>query len=1013
MREVGVIAEFGAGEVLPPPEPHFGEGFVAGYGKPVRFGDYRRRFLRAQLRARHHCSHRAGAEGEGGGARLDPAAVVHRNGAATHEAAGFVPVGDAVAHEDQFAHPRCGSFRRRSHGNTAGPIRHRRCGQRPSPRLFGRFSSATCTVRLMRYCLLAAPYGCYYRRSVAPEQGRLRFLGEKGGAGNGLRPLPRMCLKQRIRKTMNGNAVDDRLSAARRHLATLRQRAGRGRNQAAVLEEALDGLAAALEALRTSEAQTRAILATAADAIITIDDRGRIESFNPAAAGMFGYSAEEAIGKNVSMLMPSPYREEHDGYIARYLGTGEARIIGVGRELTALRKDGSEIPVEVAVSPVRVGRRRSFTGVLRDISARKRAASRLTLQHAVTQVLAGSASLSVAAPMILRAVCETIGWQVGEFWRVDHSADLIRLDTVWHSPGLAAAAFVASTQQLAFPPGRGLPGEVWASGQALWTRDLAAAPIFVRQGGARELGLRGAYAFPIRTVQATLGVMVFFGRDALEPAADWSQTLDAIGRQTGDFIERKRAEAAMRRSEARFRSIIASNPDGIVVVDPDGIVRFVNPAGARLLGRAENELLGQPFGAPLVSGEATEVDIVRPDGRPGIAEMRVVATEWEGESVGFASLRDITDRRIAEQALRESEARFNAFMSNSPTPAWIKDAAGRYVYMNPALEGFFGVGAAECVGRTDFDILPASVAGALRGNDATVLREDRTIEVAESVPGADGEEHDFVMFKFPVTDEGGRRYVGGIGLDITARRRAEAEVRDLQKAAQQRERLADIGAIAAQIVHDLGNPLAGISMQAQLLVRRAERDPSQPLEGVRASLERILGEVRRLDVLIKEFMEFSREQRLDLQPVDLMRFLQEVRDLWRPVAAARDINLTLDADDRLPQITADEYKLRRVFDNLVKNAIEAIDRGPGRVGIRVVHLEPDTVQILVSDTGPGIPEAVQVFRLFETTKMHGSGIGLAVAKQIVLAHRGSISFGPQQPRGTVFRVELPVIGPMP
>ena len=71
------------------------------------------------------------------------------------------------------------------------------------------------------------------------------------------------------------------------------------------------------------------------------------------------------------------------------------------------------------------------------------------------------------------------------------------------------------------------------------------------------------------------------------------------------------------------------------------------------------------------------------------------------------------------------------------------------------------------------------------------------------------------------------------------------------------------------------------------------------------------------------------------------------------------------------------------------------------------------MQILVSDTGPGIPEAVQVFRLFETTKVHGSGIGLAVAKQIVLAHRGSINYGPLQPRGTVFRVELPLIGPMP
>lgn len=822
-----------------------------------------------------------------------------------------------------------------------------------------------------------------------------------------------MCLKNMFRETMKAKAVDDRLNAARRHLATLRQRAGRGRERGAILDEALTELAATLDALRTSEAQTRAILTTAADAIITIDERGRIESFNPAASRMFGHTAEEAIGQNVRMLMPSPARDEHDEYIARYLTTGEARIIGIGREVIAVRKDGTGFPVEVAVSAVRVGRRRTFTGVLRDITARKRADSRLALQHAVTQVLAASMSLGNAGPSVLRAVCEAVGWQVGELWRVDAAGGVIRLETVWHPETLAATVFVTSTRQLAFPRGRGLPGEVWATGEPKWIPDVTATPMFVRQGVARDLNLHGALAVPIRTAHAILGVMVFLGTGGQEPTADWIETLDAIGRQSGDFIERKRAEDATRRSEARFRSIITSNPDGIIVIDPAGMVRFINPAGAALLGRTEREVLGQPFGLPLVSGETTEVDIVRPDGRPGITEMRVVAAEWEGEGVCFASLRDISDRRVAEQALRESEARFNAFMSNSPTPAWIKDGDGRYVYLNPSLESFYGVAAAQCVGRTDFDILPASVATALRANDATVLRENRTIEVAEIVPGVDGELHEFVVLKFPVTDQRGRRYVGGIALDITARRRAEAEIRELQKTAQQRERLADIGAIAAQIVHDLGNPLAGISMQAQLLVRRAERDPSQPLESVRASLERILGEVRRLDVLIKEFMEFSREQRLDLQSVDLVRFLQEVRDLWRPVAAARDIALTLDAGPDLPSITADEYKLRRVFDNLVKNAIEAVDRGPGHVGIRVVHGAPDTVQILVSDTGPGIPEAVQVFRLFETTKVHGSGIGLAVAKQIVLAHRGSINYGPLQPRGTVFRVELPLTGPMP
>lgn len=123
--------------------------------------------------------------------------------------------------------------------------------------------------------------------------------------------------------------------------------------------------------LRESEAKMRAILETAVDGIITIDDHGIVEVFNPAAERLFGYSAAEVIGKNVNMLMPSPYREEHDGYIQNYLRTGEKKIIGIGREVVGLRKDGTTLPMRLAVSEVRLGERRLFTGIVRDITEQK------------------------------------------------------------------------------------------------------------------------------------------------------------------------------------------------------------------------------------------------------------------------------------------------------------------------------------------------------------------------------------------------------------------------------------------------------------------------------------------------------------------------------------------------------------------------------------------------------------------------------------------------------------------
>ena len=129
-----------------------------------------------------------------------------------------------------------------------------------------------------------------------------------------------------------------------------------------------------------SEARLRAILHTAVDAIVTIEASGAIESVNPAAERMFGYGRGELTGRNVSMLMPAPWREEHDRYIARYLRTGEARIIGIGREIEAQRKDGSVFPVDLAVSEVRLPGRRLFTGIIRDLTERREMEERARLR---------------------------------------------------------------------------------------------------------------------------------------------------------------------------------------------------------------------------------------------------------------------------------------------------------------------------------------------------------------------------------------------------------------------------------------------------------------------------------------------------------------------------------------------------------------------------------------------------------------------------------------------------------
>lgn len=131
------------------------------------------------------------------------------------------------------------------------------------------------------------------------------------------------------------------------------------------------------ELVEVQTSSIKAIVNTAADGIITIDQKGVVLSFNGAAERMFGYGAEEVVGRNINMLMPQPHRDAHDGYMARYLATGEARVIGIGREVAGRRKDGSVFPLYLAVSEVEIGAERHFTGIVRDISQQKEAEAEL------------------------------------------------------------------------------------------------------------------------------------------------------------------------------------------------------------------------------------------------------------------------------------------------------------------------------------------------------------------------------------------------------------------------------------------------------------------------------------------------------------------------------------------------------------------------------------------------------------------------------------------------------------
>jgi PAS domain S-box-containing protein len=315
-------------------------------------------------------------------------------------------------------------------------------------------------------------------------------------------------------------------------------------------------------ALRASEALKTAILETALDAIVTIDQGGRILDFNPAAEKMFGHTRDEVLGREMAeTIIPSRLRERHRLGLARAVATGEDTIVGRRIEISALRKDGEEFPVELAITRIRVNGAPIFTGHIRDITDRKQAELRRATQLAVTRVLASAPNMAEATPQILRAVCEQLEWDVGTIWRIE-GAELRCMD-VWHGDKPRYEEFERATRASSFGYGVGLPGRTWATGEPQSIPDVVLDTNFPRAPLAHHVGLHGAFAFPIRLGGQVIGVTEFFSRNIRHPSTEMLEMFSTIGGQIGQFIERQRAENAVRELNADLERRVADATRGL------------------------------------------------------------------------------------------------------------------------------------------------------------------------------------------------------------------------------------------------------------------------------------------------------------------------------------------------------------------------------------------------------------------------------------------------------------------
>lgn len=234
----------------------------------------------------------------------------------------------------------------------------------------------------------------------------------------------------------------------------------------------------------------------------------------------------------------------------------------------------------------------------RQTGERRRAAA-----HAVGEVLTASPNLTQAAPAILRALCENLEWQIGALWLVDHAVQRLRCLAVWSGGAPPATAFAEVTRETLFPSGVGLPGRVWAGGRAAWIENVLYDPNFPRAAVAREAGIHGAFAFPIRLGEEVLGVIECFNRTVVTPDMDLLRTMSTVGNQVGQFIGRTRVETAVMEEQRRTRAILDTALDAIIGMNHQGTITEFNPAAERTFGYRREEALGRELAELLIPFE--------------------------------------------------------------------------------------------------------------------------------------------------------------------------------------------------------------------------------------------------------------------------------------------------------------------------------------------------------------------------------------------------------------------------